>query len=277
MIQRTALVIGELGRGGAERLLVHLVGGLRRCDITVDVITLGEKGVCSREIQDLGVPVHEVRSQRGYDVAGAIRLHRLLQRLKPDVINVHDRWSLPYVRLARWLTGRPPVVFSAHGLMFDEGERAGLKFRWAMRGVSAMTAVSEEVRGRHARFFGWGGPVNIVPNAVPNRMPTPEAGHALRGELGVSADTFVFLAVGNARPEKGFEDLLEAAARLRETSAKQIVVLVGGHMPESDYCARLRTCAFSAIGTTSGTSTPPPTPSSFRAAARGSPWSCWKP
>ncbi|MFW6062446.1 MAG: glycosyltransferase family 4 protein, partial [Planctomycetota bacterium] len=81
----------------------------------------------------------------------------------------------------------------------------------------------------------------VLPNGVPD-LPV-DAGKRVqaRRELGVPEDAFVFLAAGNARPEKGFEDLLEAAGRLRGDGAGgRAVVLVAGGMDDSPYCRMLR-------------------------------------
>jgi glycosyltransferase involved in cell wall biosynthesis len=240
-VGRVVVAISELGPGGAEQLVFHLVTGLRRRGIEVAVVTLEDEGVRGRRLRERGVGVHALRSRTSYDAGSVLRLGRLLRRLRPDVINVHDRWSLPYVRLASWPRLRFPLVFTGHGLMYGEPERGGMKVRLAARGLGAVTAVSEEVGRRHAAYLGWGGEVRVIPNAVPDRPPDPARRRRTREALGLSEDTCAFLAVGNARPEKAFDDLLRAAAELQDRSAlPPWEVLVAGGMPGSDYCTRLR-------------------------------------
>jgi len=239
-IRRVLLAVTELRAGGAERVLTLLAAALRARRIDPLVICLQAEGALAPALRDQGILVQSLDSQRGYDISTLWALRRIVRDTNPDVINAHDRWALLYLAIATRMMRSPPLVFSAHGLMYDQPTRARWRYRLAAGATSATTAVSQEVAARHVVYFGWKRPAEIVPNGVPEPVPSPGSRERLRAALGVPDQAFIFLAVGNVRPEKGFEDLLEAAARLRETSAKQIVVLVGGHMPESDYCARLR-------------------------------------
>jgi glycosyltransferase involved in cell wall biosynthesis len=82
--------------------------------------------------------------------------------------------------------------------------------------------------------------VTVVPNGVARIDRPPETRGRIRRELDIDEETFVFLAVGNARPEKDFMNLMEAADRLRSDSdAPPFVVLIAGGMQESDYTALL--------------------------------------
>jgi glycosyltransferase involved in cell wall biosynthesis len=63
----------------------------------------------------------------------------------------------------------------------------------------------------------------------------------VRGELGIGEDETVFVAVGNARPEKGFEDLLAAASAMQQKGGQPAWrVLVAGKMDDGPYVEALR-------------------------------------
>lgn len=241
MIQRAAIVIAELRPGGAERVVTHLAGTLPRLGVQPLVICLQGKGQLAGDLEARGVPVEALGSMKGYDLGAILRLGLLLRRFGPDVINVHDRSSLPYVVLANWLARRRPIVYTAHGLMFGEaiGQPRRLH-RWASERLSAITAVSDEVAQRHARHLSWPHGVEVVPNGVPDIVRNDAHRQAIRAELGIGPRTFVFLAMGNARAEKGFEDLLEAAALLRAPAGRPFACLIVGGMSQSEYCNDLR-------------------------------------
>jgi glycosyltransferase involved in cell wall biosynthesis len=240
-VRRVALVIGELRPGGAERVVVHLGTALRERGVDPRVITLGPRGPLADDLEKAGVSVACLGSTRGYDVGCLWRLRGILRRFRPDVVHVHDRASLPYVTAAARLGGSPPVVYTGHGLILGEPERARLRYRLAARRIAAMTAVSEEVAARHARYLGWRGVVDVVPNGVPDPGHDPARRDQVRGELGIAPGTFVFLSVGNARPEKGFEDLLRAAVLLRDgQAARPWVAVVAGTVADTPYCRDLR-------------------------------------
>ncbi len=239
-IDRAALVIHALRPGGGERVVVHLAERLAARGVRTMVMCMGSEGPLAELLAPAGVPVAAMNSTKGYDLGAIRRMARCLREFAPSVINCHDRSSLPYVVLANWLSGRRPVVYSAHGLLFNAENEPRLRHRLAMRGVSATTAVSEEVARRHASYLAWKKPFAIIPNGVPNIARTDELRQAVRKELDIDASAFVFLAVGNAKPEKGFEDLLDAVANMpRPADGKNIEVLVAGTMTDSPYCLDL--------------------------------------
>jgi len=238
-VRRVAIVITELRVGGAERVIVHLACALARQGIKPTVICLGRPGPLACDLDAAGVPVVALGSTRGHDVAAIWRLARLLQRIRPDVINVHDRASLPYVDAANRLSGRRPVVFSCHGLLLDV-VRSRWCERFAMRRAAALTAVSEETGRRYVALLDWPGPVDVVPNGIPLPEPKAEKRLAARADLGLTHDVFAFLAVGNLKPEKGFEDLLEAAAVLRDRlGACPFTVFIAGGTSDEAYAQDL--------------------------------------
>jgi glycosyltransferase involved in cell wall biosynthesis len=57
--------------------------------------------------------------------------------------------------------------------------------------------------------------------------------------LDCDESTCVFLAVGNPRPEKAFEDLLDAVATLKARHTGNFVVAIAGTLADNAYCQGL--------------------------------------
>jgi len=239
-VERVALVINELAPGGGERVVAHLAGGLPARSVQTLVVCIARKGLLGDQLERDGAAVTVLGSTKGYDLGAIARLAGTLRRFSPTVINCHDRSSMPYLVLANMLAGRRPVVYSAHGLLFNAGREPRLRHRLAMRGVSLATAVSDQVARRHAEYLAWSKGFTIIPNGVPDAAASDERRQTVRRELGIDAAAFVFLAAGNARPEKGFEDLLDAAASLAQAMpGRDVTVLIAGKMSDSPYCRDL--------------------------------------
>lgn len=240
-VKRVALVISLLRPGGAERVVVHLVTGLLSQGVEPLVICIQEKGELAAELEQQGLPVVSIRSLRGYDVGGVFRLARVLAKFRPSVINVHDYSSLPYVVVASLVRRRCPIVFTAHGLLYEGFDSLQRRLRFFSRRISAIAAVSEQVRDRHASYLNWRGRTHIVPNGVPEMSRNPLSRLEVRKELGIGEDEFVFLAVGNPRPEKAFEDLITAAAEVgRWRPDATFSVLIAGTLSDNEYCKDVR-------------------------------------
>ncbi len=230
----------SLRRGGAETVIAHLAKGLHERGDRPTVICLEEKGQLAEELEAGGIQVMALGSLRGYDWRAAFRLRRLLRQVQPRVINTHDRASLPYLMFANALGVRRPVVFSAHGFLYRDSAKPRLRYRLPARFLAGMTAETEQVAARYTQHLGWSGPVDLIPNGVLVTDTSAPHRRQARLQVGLPEDAFVFLSVGNIRPEKGFENLLAAARRLRDAgTVRPFVCLVAGTVADEKYHAGL--------------------------------------
>ena len=235
---RILLVLSELRPGGMERLVVHLAEELTARAITVKVLCLQSPGSLAPLLLDKGVPVVALESHGSRDVAALWKLRNELKRFRATLVHLHDYASLPYAALAKLCAGRRRMIFTAHGLLYEGFEPLQKRLRIFSRFLDGVSAVSEKVAERHREFLGWNGPIPVIANGVPAMAADEGARQRVRGELGCSGETHLFLAVGNPRPEKGFEVLLEAAALLR-AETDRFLVAIAGTLNDSGYCRDL--------------------------------------
>lgn len=240
-VRRVALVVVRLSPGGKERVVMHLATELAARGVEPVVFCLDNKGSFGEHLEARGISVLALHSHRGRDIAAVWRLARLLRRFRPDVINVHDRSSLPYAFLANRLSVRRPIVVSCHGLLLKDGRRRRRSECIAMRDVRAVTAVSEAAAREYAEALDWSGPVSLLPNGVCPIVRKDDLRHSVRHELRLTDDVFAFLAVGNVNPEKGYEDLLDAARLLGMKSTRPFAVLVAGGTSNHEHWQALET------------------------------------
>ena len=235
---RVALMLSELRPGGMERVVLHLALGLAARNITVSVICLQGAGLLSSELENTAVKLVTINSFKGKDLKAILRLRQELLRFKPELINLHDYASLPYVIAANALAGHSPVLFSAHGLLYEGFENKKTRNRFFSRSLRGVSAVSAKVADRHRDYLKWSRPIEIISNGVPAHSCDMRNRDTTRQQLGCKPETFLFLAVGNPRPEKGFEDLIEAVADLRNTQPnfEDLLVVVAGTLKDDDYC-----------------------------------------
>jgi len=142
---------------------------------------------------------------------------------------------------ANWLAYNTPILFTAHGLLYEGFNKLRRRYRFFSRFFSRLTAVSEAVADRHKVYLNWPSHVSVIRNGVPAIQRKKQLRYAVRAELGIKPDTLLFLAVGNPRPEKGFEYLIDATAILRDTEGRNqdFVVAIAGKLIDSEYCRML--------------------------------------
>lgn len=239
---RIAIILSELRAGGMERVVVHLASGLCRRHIETMVICIENPGELATALESTGVQLQTLTSTRSMDIGALWRLGRLLGSFAPSVINIHDYASSPYAVSANWIAGRAPIVFTAHGLLYEGFDRLRKRYRFFSKWFSQLTAVSYEVASRHKEFLNWSDSVPVISNGVPPVEPDMNRRNRVRSELGCRDVDHLFLAVGNPRPEKGFEDLIDATQILDndKTLENNFMVAVAGKMADTPYCRMLK-------------------------------------
>ncbi|MHB8467202.1 MAG: glycosyltransferase [Acidimicrobiales bacterium] len=175
-----------------------------------------------------------------YLAAMAAATRAEVRRLRPDVVHAH--WWLPG-GLAAALQPTP-FVLTLHGSDVAIAPRLRRLARWVLSRAAAVVAVSDALAEEAAQTIG-GPAVGVAPMPVviaPASMPGPP-----RSGL---------LAVGRLTPEKGFDVLIDAMARIRPDTTLDVIgdgpLMAGlraratdrvrflGALPRAEYHARLR-------------------------------------
>jgi glycosyltransferase involved in cell wall biosynthesis len=213
---KLTLVISSLERGGAERVISVLASAWAQRGIEVTLITFDDKEPPAYplhpriELKSLrvpneaaGNPVHALYR----NVRRIRRLRRLVRESAPDVVlSFLDFPNIITLLATRGL--RVPVIVSERANpAYDE-----LKAVWRMLRrrtypraaalVCQTSAMVEQLRRK----------IKIAGYAIPNPVEPPSTGHVVPMERDVNSRTII--AMGRLVPQKGFDLLLEAFARI---------------------------------------------------------------
>lgn len=241
---RLLWLIDSLTAGGAEALTVPFARALHREDrrggeeggAHLEVAFLKSLGgnPFEAELRELGAPVTGLGARNLRDPAAFRRLLRLLREGRFDLVHAHLAYASLWGLLAGRLTGRP-VVLTLHvrppdaPLRSREGVRRRLLVAAANRWAGRVLAVSGAVRDAWAAVGLRRDRIAVVHNGV-EVAPTgagPEAGGAVRRELGLAADTPLVVAVSVLRRGKGLDVLLEAVPAVLAAHPGARFVVVG--------------------------------------------------
>lgn len=204
--------------GGIERLLCWMAAARDRASFDCEAAyVLAWARTLHDELRATGVPVHRLGACHELDLRWALRLRRLLDAGRFDVVHFHS----PYVAGI----GRIVVRSSAPGrrpLMVSTEHNVWSDYPVLTRALNALTtrlddghvAVSERVRQSMASPLR--NRVDVVLHGIP--LESVRVHRSLRDEvrreLGLAEDDVVVGTVANLRAQKGYPDLLEAARRL---------------------------------------------------------------
>lgn len=168
--------------------------------------------------------------------AGTFKAWRVAAKRSATI--VHGHWVVPGGAIAAHAGGRLPLVVSVHGSDVYLAERSRFVGRVAHRTFEHarhITACSDDLRRRSIALGANPARTETVPYGVDSARfaPSPDARAQVRQALGIGDAPMVFSA-GRLVSKKGFEFLVDAAARLaKATPALRVVIAGDGDLREA--------------------------------------------
>lgn len=227
--------------GGGERLARDIAAGLDPdrferilCSTRTNALWL-ERGLGEviEELEADGIEVIQLERHGRADLQSWIPL---IQRLRSgvDVLHAHMFGSNVWAALLGTLASTPVIVAHEHTWSF-EGKplRKFLDRELIARKSDAFIAVSREDRRKMIEVEGID-PADVI--FIPNGIATPQvsSGVELRTELGIDDEAWVIGSVGYMRPQKRYDVLIRAAAKLRDRGREDFRVVIVGDGVEED-------------------------------------------
>jgi len=229
------VLIKGLGIGGAETLISEgsAYWDRDRFDYHVAYV-LPWKDQLVGALRDREIEVTCLGGSRGTSAGAIRRLRHLIRSLGVDLVHAH----LPATGVLARLVSPVPVVYTEHNLAPSYRLPARLLNRATYGRNAAVIAVSEAVAGS---LSGYPGPAPlVVRNGVSTEVDSMV--HVdVRTELGLALDDPLVVHVGNIRPHKGHEVLVDAARLLVGQRPDVTVVSIGAekHLGDLERVAGL--------------------------------------
>ena len=230
-------VITTLDIGGAELMLLRLLGAMDNSRFRNSVIVLRDEGAIGPRIRAMGVPVIAFGMKHlRHAGPGMIELARELRRQRPDVIQT-------WLSHANLLGGFASLAFP------------GAKLAWSIRcgrlnpAIERRTTVlisrvcaaispmlparilccSEDTCRAHVADGYPVSKMRVIPNGFDTAVyrPEPRSRVSLRDALGVTEDTLLAGLVARFHPTKDHQTFFQAARIVRQTDPHVRFVLCG--------------------------------------------------
>jgi len=215
-VYRTAYVIGELGKGGAEYQLHELLRLLDRERYEPRVFALAAGGYWAEPIRRLGITVEEFPRGRSADPRRLVSLRRALRAFGPDILHTIMWSGNSYGRLAALGLGVPVVIAAERNVLRLPVWKVGVE-----RALDLMTdgyLVNSEAIAIELTQHG-GLPRNkitVIENGIDlTAMPAFELDRqAARTAAGLDPARRVVAQVGRLTAQKDYPTFLQAAAAI---------------------------------------------------------------
>lgn len=230
------VVLPSLGGGGAERATLDLLRSLNRSrfHITLALFTRGGRFLAQLPAD---VPVVDLRGRQSYDARLIWRLSRLICTQQPQVVFSVLRYANLITLLACRLAGTAvPVVINEQNLpsaefaLFGGGAIKAQAMRWLYPGAAQVTCIARGIASELVEKYGI--PAQLV-RVVPNPVDLPRVRSL--GQIAPNHPWFqlqqpVVVAVGRLHRQKGFDVLIRAFARVRQSTACKLLILGEGDL-----------------------------------------------
>jgi glycosyltransferase involved in cell wall biosynthesis len=225
---RVLVLIKGLGIGGAEKLISEGARFWDRESFDYEVAyVLPWKDQLVADLEASGIEVHMIGGKRGLTPPTVGRLRRLVREHNVDLIHAH----LPTMGIVSRVSSPVPVIYTEHNMADSYRPLTRTLNRLTYGRNAAATAVSGAVAGS---VSGWpGDPALVIPNGVAVHVD-PDGVKAARKELRLSESDLLVAHVGNIRPGKGHDVLIDAVAHLHQRLPSVNFVSIGGEKYPGD-------------------------------------------
>jgi glycosyltransferase involved in cell wall biosynthesis len=235
MSARIALVIGQLGYGGAEKQLSLLARGLHEAGENLRVICLSGNGdPWGPWLEDAGVPVTGIARRGSYEPLRALRLAAALRRERVDIVHAFLDSAIIYSYLASFYYRKSVLIPSLRSLPVPEAVTKRALLGRAMRGAALVNSNSLAGAAAYAERYRLDrGRIEVVHNCVELAQPvTPAEREQARRRYGLGLTRPVIGTVGKDHPDKNIPAFLRLAVTLGERLGGVCSVLAGRGLDE---------------------------------------------
>ncbi len=237
MCMRLLHVITALGVGGAENMLLKLLGARALADVDQHVVAMLPGGAMAAPMRAAGAIVNELNLLGSVPVvAGSVQLALLANRFRPQLIHgwlYHGNLGASLARAV--LPGRAPLIWGIRqSLPTLAGEnafaRAAIHLNKALSRLPDCLLFNSLTSLEQHRAFGFDmRHARHLPNGFDTERFTPSGADRarLRAEWGASESDLLFGSLARHHPVKDHAGFLQAARRVLDLRPQARFVMAG--------------------------------------------------
>ncbi len=225
-------LIDTTGPGGAETVFINLLKELQQTEFRNIVVLRGE-GWVADQVRSLGITPQFIDSKGSFNLGYILGMKRLVVGESVDLIHAHLLGSNVYGALLAMMC-RKPMIATFHGAV---DVAAGERFLWAKFGIigwgaSTIVCVSKRLQEELAERSSLPArKLHLVYNGVDPELFCKAPASGLKEELGLPPEANLVVSIGNIRPAKGYDHLVDAAIKMAKLDPNTHFVVVGHQRP----------------------------------------------
>ena len=237
--KKVLLLVGDLEPGGAEHVVVSLAKSLDGATYAMSICSR-EGGSLEKGLEGISTILVPKQKNMSFDPVYLRALCRLILRERIDLVHSHLFGNDLYGMLAALITGRRAIL-TIHGEDSLKTPLRQLFYRLASRLVSRIVTVSSSLHRRLTEDVGiTSRKVTLIPNGIDVTVFRRRTDvDAKKRELGLPASGPIIGCVGNIKPVKAYDVLLNAAAQVIRKAPQARFLIIGEVYQFTDYMKEL--------------------------------------
>ena len=260
-VKKVLFIITKSNFGGAQRYVYDIATHLDK-ERFVPVVALGgtgekhaPQGILQHLLEEKNIRIHSVKHfMRNMsfiqDVSAFFELLRILKKERPDVLHVTSSKAGGLGALAGRVAQVPTIIFTSHGLAYDEAWRPLLQraLIWVSSWCTMMLAtttiqISEDTFKRARNMPLLRKKIVLIHNGIeqPQYMSRVEARTFLDAQSLCSEETLWIGALAELTPNKNLGILIEALALLHADGISAHLWLIGEGEQHTELAQLART------------------------------------
>lgn len=227
-MKKILYLINDLDIGGAENVLLHLVENLNKAKYQIQVVSILPIGLIGERIETLNVKVYSLDSRK-FNFKAIRRLYSIVIDYQPDILHCFLPQSIILGRLLGHLLHVPLIISSYRSSNFGSHLQT-LIFRLTDKWSHVNTVVSSEMATSIEKNHITRQKPIIIRNGIDIKsfvIQNSELRMECRQQLKIDQNDIIITAVGQLREAKGYLDLVDTIAILKNKYSNIHFLILG--------------------------------------------------
>lgn len=216
--------------GGTEMVIKNLIEGADKDQFDMSIFCIEQPlGPWGVELQKSGIAITTKARQPGFDTSLIFAIRKFIKHNNIDILHCHQYTPWVYGVLAA-LGTKAKVIFTEHGRFYPDSSSWKRKLinPWLCRITQHITAISAATKQALIDFENIPKKdISVIYNGIKPLVAKQQNMAAIKSELGINDDTFIFGTVARLDPIKNHQMMLIAFKKVKEQHKQAVLIIVG--------------------------------------------------
>lgn len=216
--------------GGTQQVIRQLVENIDSSKFSADIVCIDNRlGDLGALVEKLGINVHLLNRQQGFDYSLIFQLRKLIKKNHYDLIHCHQYSPYVYGLLAS-IFSPAKVIFTEHGRFYPDYGTWKRKLLNPIFSIftSQITTISQATKDALVVFENFKREdISVIYNGVIDKSDIDVNEDQLKAKFNIPSDAFIFGTISRLQPIKNQKMMIRAFKEVNEKEMNTHLLIVG--------------------------------------------------